>query len=188
MNLLATKYRGDQLLDIGSFWETLKNKNLNIDLQAANFTADIDAIHKYLNHEVKKLKNPEIELHMEAQFPKALSIVGHSINELDALIPKTNYELVEWSQKLSNCLHSYTDTVKTGRAAIVGFCDKKGKMIYSLEIINGAVTQFRSKGNNAPDETDFCPIMDFLFEKGMIHTTKCSDNVCSHLTQKFKGY
>lgn len=188
LNLLTTKYRGDQLLDLGSFWDTLKNKNLNLDLQAANFTADVEAIHKYLDHEVKKLKNPEIELHMEAHYPKALNIVGNSINELDVLIPKTNYDLVEWSQKLSNCLHSYPTRVKAGEVAIVGFCDKKGKMVYSLEIINGVVTQFRSKHNNAPHEADFKPILDFLFDKGITHTVKCSDGVCNELKKKFPGY
>ena len=90
---------------------------------------------------------------------------------------------------MDNCLYSYTDWVKKGEKAVVGFCDKKGKMIYSLEIINGVVTQFRSKSNRAPDEVDFKPILDFLYEKGFTHTHKCSDtHRCQELKNKYKGY
>lgn len=191
LNLLSTKYNGDELMEIGSFYETLLASKIPMDLQAPNFNANVSQIHAYLKKEVAKIKNPEFNIQMEAHFPNVEKIVNEKkqVNGLFPVMPKTNYDLIEWSRLLSNCLDSYSQSVLEGQCAIVGFQDEKGKLIYALEITQGKVTQFRSKGNNSPDEKDYTQILDLLFEAQITHTVECfDDSRCRHLKNKFIGY
>jgi hypothetical protein len=175
LNLLQTKYHQHNLLACGEAWSVLKDKNLNLDLSNADFTADVEKIYRYLEREVKKLKNPEYDLKIESVFPKLAQVKDAKVEDLTVVLPKTNYDLAEWSRVMSNCIHGYGQRVLKGETMVLAVCDDKGKMIYNLEIVNGRVVQFRSKNNGRPEKQDYDKIMDFLFEKEIIHTLECND-------------
>lgn len=175
LNLLQTKFHRDNLLGCGEAWAMLKDKNLNLDLSQADFTADVEKIYSYLDREVKKLKNPEYELKMESTFPKVAPIKDAKVDDLQVVLPKTNYDLADWSRKMSNCIHGYGKRVLDGETMVLAICDAKGKMVYNIQITNGKVVQFRSKNNGQPDQKEYEKIMDFLHQNEVIHTLECHD-------------
>jgi ribosome-associated translation inhibitor RaiA len=180
LNLISSKYHPHNLIACGDAWNTLKleqakNPNLNISLENADFTASVDQIQKYLEREIKKLKNPEYDLNIKTTFPKLEQLEKANAGELGFVLPKTNYDLIDWSKALSNCIHGYGQRVKNGETMVVAVVDKSGKMVYNLEIVNGRVVQFRSKGNGQPTEADFNLVMDTLYQNDIIHDLKCSD-------------
>jgi hypothetical protein len=180
LNLLASKFHPHDLIACGEAWghlklEQVKTPTLNISLENADFTASVSQIQKYLDREIKKLKNPEYELNIKTTFPKLAQLENASAGELGFVLPKTNYDLIDWSKSLSNCIHGYGQRVKNGETMVVAVVDKTGKMLYNLEIVNGRVVQFRSKNNGRPNESDFNVVMDALYQNDIIHDLKCSD-------------
>lgn len=177
LNLLGTKFHAHNLLMCGDMWHHLKGKAENISLEHEDFTANVEKIFRYLEREVKKLKNPEFDLKITENFPQLKELEAAKLEGFNFVLPKTNYDLAEWSRIMKNCIgtHGYDKSVLNGKTIVFAIVDATGKMRYNLEIVDGKVRQFRSYHNGRPEKEDYEKIMDILLEKEIIYTLECDD-------------
>lgn len=185
INLLNQKSRGEVLFEIAGFYHKLIKNGIDVDFKVIDLAANIQKIHEYLQREANKLEHPCFDLNLAVHFPEEMKAEVLKVNGLTLVYPKDNYELVEWSQKLANCLWDYGNRCKKGEVLIVGFKDEEEKMVYALEVVQGEVRQFRKYDNKAPREEDFIPILEALEKYRVIHTMIIKDVVCNHLKKKF---
>ena len=185
MNLLAQKSRGEIIFEIAGFYNQLIRNNIDVDFKVIDLAANMNKIHEYLQREVNKLEHPMFDLDLHLSFPEEIKAEGLEVNKLKLVYPKDNYQLIEWSQKLKNCLYDYGKRCKNGEVLIVGFKDEDDRMIYALEVIKGEVTQFRKYDNKAPREEDFVPVLEALERHRVIHSMIIKDGVCAALKNKF---
>jgi hypothetical protein len=171
INLLnsAEKQPADQLLGIGNFYVSLKEK-MNFNIQNIEFTNNSKEIYDYLNREYNKLKDPEIDLEVEKNFPEFWSLNDTEVDDFRFLLPKTNYDLKEWSNIMQNCIGGYHSRVKSKNCIVFAIMNKNtNEMIYNVEIANKHVVQFVTRGNKQAKNDDKNKICSLLKEKNLIY-------------------
>lgn len=166
LNLLSKKYNSHHLEAIANMYDAMKDM-VEINFAEIDF-ADFGAIYEFLVNEQKKLKNPDFALKIDENYPKAQELNNLEVDNLKIVIPKTNYELAEWSQVMSNCIHSYGQRVRKGQCLVMAICDDKGKMLYNIEITGESIRQFNGYQNGAPNSGHKAKILDLLKKKGII--------------------
>jgi hypothetical protein len=170
INLLnsAEKQPADQLLAIGNFYITLKER-MNFDIQNIEFANNSKEIYDYMNREHLKLNDPEVDLEVEKNFPEFWSLNDTEVDEFRFLLPKTNYDLKEWTNIMQNCIGTYDKRVKSKQCVVFAIMRKNtNEMVYNVEIANKQVVQFNSRGNQYPNENDRKKVCSLLKEKGLI--------------------
>jgi len=171
INLLnsAEKQPADQLLAIGNFYIILK-EIINFDIQNIEFANNSKEIYDYMNREYLKLKDPEVDLEVEKNFPEFWSLNDTEVDEFRFLFPKTNYDLKEWTNIMQNCIGTYGERVKSKKCIVFAIMRKNtNEMVYNVEIANKQVVQFNARGNQYPSNSnDRTRICSLLKEKGLI--------------------
>jgi hypothetical protein len=133
-------------------------------------------LHDYISKEVNKLKHADFPLTF-ANRPEFLSIDGVDTTVLSAdkkhrhlkiIVPKTNHELIDWGQKLSNCIGTYGDRVNSSKDQFLLGVEEFGKLKYAIEINRGYINQFHGHGNSRPDMTDKEVIESIIKQHGLV--------------------
>lgn len=164
----AVKQPADQLLAIGNFYVILKER-MNFDIQNIQFSNNSKEIYDYMNREHLKLKDPETYLDVEKNFPEFWSLNDVEVEEFRLLMPRTNYDLKEWTNIMQNCIGTYDKRIINKHCMVFAVMDKNtNEMIYNVEISNKHVVQFVTRGNQPAKSVDKKKICSFLKEKGLI--------------------
>jgi hypothetical protein len=153
IGMIESLHKGEKVLDENQFREL-----------------SVSALHDYLSVELKKLTQPMYELKIEENFPevktmmKALSkqesriAKGKQKKEVKfkVIIPKTNYDLDNWSTKMTQCIHSYSSRVRDKECVVFAILDAKNpnNMLYNISVFNKKIREFTGKGNRSPDPKD----------------------------------
>ena len=117
-------------------------------------------IHDFLSVTQRKMAQSDFKLKPSK---KALEIDGHIVNDMEIVVPKTNYELIEWGTHMSNCIASYA-----GRNATLFGIKRNGVLQYCIEINQGAIWQFKAKYNKEAPKEDYTVITDYLTNKELV--------------------
>ena len=90
-------------------------------------------------------------------------------NEFRILVPFTNYDLIEWSNIMQNCIGSYGNQVLNKESQIFAIMDNKtNEMLYNIEIQKRTIRQFSTRANKPSKKTDRSKILRFLMSKNII--------------------
>lgn len=171
LNLIksAEKKPPEQLLEIGNFYVDLRDK-INFDIQSVQFTNDSQEIFEYLRKEHRNLKDPEVNLDIENNFPEFWNLNDIEIDGFRFLLPRTNYDLREWTNIMQNCIGTYDSKVKSKGSVVFALMNKKtNEMVYNVEVSSKQIIQFVTRGNRAPNSSDKSKICAYLKEKGLIY-------------------
>lgn len=166
LNFLAGATNKQHLVDIGLYYVQLK-ETLNLDIQNIEFSNNCELIYNYLSEEVKKIKCPKFDLNNDIVISDLQDAVID--NEFRILIPKTNYDLIEWGNIMQNCIAQYANQVLNKESQILAIMDHKtNEMLYNIEIQKKTVRQFSTRANAAPKKYDKNKITRFLTEKNIL--------------------
>lgn len=158
----------DILLNIASMYVQLKDK-INLDLRNIELVNNAEVIFKYLEKEYKKLKDPEIDLKVATNFPEFHQLHDVEVGRFRFFMPKTNYDLREWTNIMQNCIHSYHGRVLDKSCIVFALMDKNSnEMVYNVEIARKSVVQFNGRGNRPAKQEDKREVCQFLKEQGLI--------------------
>jgi hypothetical protein len=166
LNFLQGASNKQHLVDVGLYYHQLK-ETLNLDIQSIEFSNNCELIYNYLSEEVKKLKCPKFDLNTDMSI---LNLQDEVIeNEFRILVPFTNYDLIEWSNIMQNCIGSYGNQVLSKESQIFAIMDNKtNEMLYNIEIQKRTIRQFSTRANKPPKKTDRSKILRFLMSKNII--------------------
>ena len=126
-------------------------------------TNSLRRIHDILSERQRKIEQSDYDL---KPAKKALAIDGDTVDGMRILIPKTNYELIEWGTQMSNCIGSYGHSSNI----LVGI-EREGALKYCIEISNGRIWQFLARFNQDPDEKDKETIINHLKKMKVVTET-----------------
>lgn len=125
---------------------------------------DLVDLHDYITKEYRKLQHADFELKFNEEVQKidGVSLEGGLYLEL----PKTNHTLIDWGQKMNNCIGGYGRNVNNsdGKQWVLGVY-KDGKLTYNIEVYNKNLRQFYAHHNSLPDPQDKVTVLKFLAEK-----------------------
>ena len=121
-------------------------------------------IHDILSATQRKTAQSDYKLKIDK---KAEKIDGEVVNGMKIIIPKTNYELIEWGSLMSNCIGSYGNS-KTILLGIV----KDHTLTYCLEVMGGRMWQFKAKYNHEAPEQDKKAIEEYLESKDILKVNR----------------
>ena len=170
-NLLESTKSANVILETGDMYYILKSK-INMNIQEIGLSSSIPEIHAYLQKEMRKLKDPEFNLKIEENYPEFHKFDGHVIGGLKIVMPKTNYDLREWTNLMQNCIHSYADRVLKKQCIVFAVVEaESGKMLYNSEIVNGRVNQFSSRGNGYPNKSHRQMILKLFKDANLLFNT-----------------
>lgn len=129
---------------------------------------DLVDLHDYITKEYRKLQHADFELKFNEEVQKidGVSLEGGLYLEL----PKTNHTLIDWGQKMNNCIGGYGRNVNNsdGKQWVLGVY-KDGKLTYNIEVYNKNLRQFYAHHNSLPDPQDKVTVLKFLAEKELAH-------------------
>lgn len=168
LNLFDQPASMRDLADALTRYNELKKRSVTINIQADTLK-NISDVAEYLKREIRKIENPEIELEIEKFFPVASKLDNVVIDNFKIVLPRTNYDLAEWSEIMSNCIRGYAQKVKSGQSLVMAVVDSSSnRMIYNIEISNRRIVQFSAKGNSAPNSNDENLIKKYLEKAGLV--------------------
>lgn len=104
----------------------------------------IKELHDFLATFTRRLMKPDFEL---KHFKEAYKVNGLIINGYTIVLPKTYHELIEWGNKMHNCIASYAQ--RCGKETqILGLLNKTGELVANIEIRKKTVQQFYGDHNS----------------------------------------
>lgn len=170
-NLLESNKNANILYEVGDMYFNLKSK-VNLNIQEVGLTSSMIEIHAYLQKEYKKLKDPEFGLKVEENYPDFWKFDGEVIGGLKIVMPKTNYDLREWTNLMQNCIHSYADRVLRKQCVVFAVVEaESGKMLYNVEIVNGRVNQFNGRGNGSANTSHKKMVLKAFKDANLVFNT-----------------
>lgn len=169
LNLLKSAEKNrDILINIAAYYCELKEK-INLDLRIIELVNDAQVIFEYLRKEHRKLEDPEIDLKVQSNYPEYYQLHDIEVGKFRFLMPKTNYDLREWTNIMQNCIHSYHKRVLDKSCIVFALLDKdSNEMVYNIEISRNTVVQFNGRGNRAAKNEDKREVCKFLKDRGLI--------------------
>lgn len=100
------------------------------------------------SREISRRNGTFFFLNLETKFPNIKNLT--SVDDYVWVIPQTNIDLADWSNKMKNCISGYAQRAKKGEVLLLGV-QKDEKLLYNIEIKSGKVIQFMAKSNSRPD-------------------------------------
>ena len=86
---------------------------------------------------------------------------GQKIGNLILSTPKTGSNLIDWGEKLDNCLASYITRVHEQKYSVLGIFEQE-QLKYALGLNNFGLHQFYGRSNTLPEPKDQELIENFL--------------------------
>lgn len=126
-------------------------------------------VHDYVAAERRKLGTADFHLTID---DKILELDGLTIGNLRLEVPKTNHKLIEYGQKMNNCIGGYGQRVNQSKKAqwLLGVY-KNDELTYNIEVNHKSVVQFWGKHNSQADAQDKVHVLTVLKEKELIRET-----------------
>lgn len=150
------------LFDAALIWHPIRaNMVIPGDLKT------LQQIHDYISRESNKLNTGNFDLMFDDEVKKLDGVV---LGNLQLVIPKTNHELVDWGQWMSNCIGGYGKRInssdnKQWLMAVL----KDGKLTYNIEVHNKRLNQFYGHHNSRANEEDKKIVVDYLISKELVN-------------------
>lgn len=118
-----------------------------IDFKAIN---TINELHNSImnDHNLITRHGENMMLFLERKFPYLTNMQQEGFKDFVFVIPKDRATLVEWGQKMNNCIGGYADNAREGSTIVVALY-KNNEVEYNIEInpSSGEVRQFVSHAN-----------------------------------------
>lgn len=106
-------------------------------------------LHDEISNQYRKLKNQDYEFKLTDKLKK---IDNHKIENEVIVVPKTRHELIDWGQKMNNCIAGYHQEFNQGRTVLLAV-KENNELKYNIEIQNRNIRQFMLNRNvRAPEE------------------------------------
>jgi len=105
-------------------------------------------------------KNRNTPFKYESKFINA----SKTIKNLTFKLPQNPIELLEWGDKLNNCLRIYISDIKHKRSTIFGVFEQNNRLLYAVEIKHNTIAQSYGRYNRPIPEDDKKIVSDW-FEK-----------------------
>jgi hypothetical protein len=164
------KFDSNTFFDCIRMFSYLEEKNAILD-QARVRSSSISELHNYFSREIKKIEKPEFDLNIEENFPtikmmmKALNkqeaafikrSKGNQFPKFKLIIPKTNYDLDLWTEKMNQCIHSYANDVKNKVCVVFAVVDGKDPniMLYNISVFDDKIREFTGRFNHTAETKD----------------------------------
>lgn len=135
------------------------------------YPKDLKKAHDELVKQIQTVKNEEQNKKIMDQFKKFEKLIYE--NEKFCIFPTMSIdELIEESKVLDHCVRTYAEQVANGETEImfVREKDKKDKPLYTLELKQKRIIQFRAKNNTMPKEE----AIDFVKEWSKKNKLQCN--------------
>lgn len=125
---------------------------------------DFKEIHDYLSKEVLKIQNEPVEIKYPEKIKKLNGII---IDNLKIELPFNTHVLIDWGQKMNNCIGGYQQQAAKNQVLLLGIY-KDNKLTYNISIRNKILEQFYGPRNSNPDDMDKEKIIKILEENEII--------------------
>lgn len=127
---------------------------------------NIEELHDVISREYNRLSTSDHDLPVPKRCEELERL---SISDSMRLVfPKSKFDLVQWGQKLSNCIASYSDRALKESCLLIGIV-KDEKLTYTLEVgDDGSLRQFRAKHNGSAPKEDQEAVEKVLREQRII--------------------
>ncbi len=162
--LLETGYSQKQILHLFKESSDKMHRYLFCDLlrEFSNVLIDLSffrkvpctlyAIHDELLAASRKIYQASIA-NQQLHYTKLEERLCIKVDAYEARLPRNGLELVEWSDRLSNCLSGYFRRILQKESTVYGFF-KEGKLRFAAEIHEGRILQASSRFNAALDSEE----------------------------------
>lgn len=171
-NMMMPVFRGEESerrTFLYEFWDMLRMLHGYEERAGKSFNfidvASFKELHDYAAKEWSKIKNPCVVFEYKKG---AVEIDNATVGDFKIVLPKNSYELIDWGQKMSNCVGSYSSLIKNNNCLVLGV-EKGGELKYNIEIRGGAIGQFYGPRNSSPPLEDKSVVEEFLVEKKLIN-------------------
>jgi len=172
---MLSKYKRERLIvlfsnawDWYSLMDTLRFWNGNHE-SLPDSPATFTVIHDAVCGAGRRRKQDLVEKFDLKNKTKILELDGSEVDGLKIVVPKTNTDLAEWSDSMSNCIRNYGSLINNGDCSILGIY-KEGKIKYNVSVLpTKRIEQFFAACNRPPDFEDKKKVIDFLVDKGLIY-------------------
>lgn len=104
---------------------------------------DMRDIHDNISLQYKRIGQEDYDFNIPERIEK---LDGIQLDNDIIIVPKTRHELLDWGQKMNNCIASYHKEFHTGRTIILGV-KEDDKIKYNIEINGGRIIQFMENRN-----------------------------------------
>jgi hypothetical protein len=142
------------LIDTARMYLEYKDSIQNIPVDGT-----IEEIHNYISKEQRKVKTPNFIFEYS---DKQLKMDGLIIDDLRIELPKDSYTLIDYGQKMSNCIGSYAHYVAGKQGVLLGIY-KDNVLTYNVEIQkSGHVNQFYTARNQSAPKEDVDKVLNAL--------------------------
>lgn len=156
--------------DTVELWTLLNRPQIPKDLK------DWQEIHDYLAKEHRKIRNKDKEIKYSEN---VLKIDSARIGDLTIELPKSSHKLIEYSQKMNNCISSYADRAVGGQVILLGIY-KNDELAYNVEIRNQEIVQFVGKHNSPAPQEDKDAIKKFLGDEDVLKWKEFNPTLPTH--------
>lgn len=140
----------DSFVDI--LWMFHEMEFYNNKYSFSNVKCNIDSIHKRLI-EIKNQQQLEDYGNTRFKYSKYQTKKEVIMEKLYFKLPKDSLTLLNWGNKLENCLFAYSDVISSGYSTIYGVFKKK-KLLYAVSINKTDILEASGKFNKDINEED----------------------------------
>ena len=168
MNVLERPFDFDSLVMAASHYRELAETE-QFDIRAVQFST-VGELNELLHHEAIKNKDSNFSLRQEQHTPELAEVNGAEIpNGMKLVVAADSHQLILWSRLMKNCIGNggYAKRARSGGCILLGV-EKAGKLIYTIEIVQGQVKQFVTTGNESISQPQRQPVIDLLTKKGIL--------------------
>lgn len=160
----------DTLNSFLHLYDVFKN-NVNISMVDLELKNNYDDYLSHFTKECAKFHNTKVfSLLVEQNFPQFMSLKEEEFGNYIIILPQTNIDLIEWTNKMGNCIHSFADRVASGSTMVLALVDKgTNQMIFNIEIHRGVIKQMERVRKTSYDPKIKKDFTQFLFQKGLIY-------------------
>ncbi len=134
------------------------------DLQFPDKPSDFREIHDFFSRQSTALQYKDIIFELK---PEIQSLNAAKVDNLEIEVPTGSATLVDWGRNLSNCIASYSHSMKNKECLLLGI-KENNNIKYAIEIRDKSIRQFSGKYNNAPDPLEKEKVVKFLAENNLI--------------------
>ena len=168
-SLFSCNIETKKLIELGGIFEGATNNKIDLNIRKLKIST-ISDMHDFIKQEYSEYLVGNALLYIERSFPEVSRIKKVTVNDMHFIIPKSRFQLIDWSREMSNCVKDYSDDIIQGDHYILGVSKPgdKSNLKYNFSVRNRVLTQIKSKGNGTVPQKDKEEIIKTLKYYGLI--------------------
>lgn len=145
--------------------QLVKAKRMNVGKIIIPKFKTFRELHDKVTIQFRKLKTKDYKFNIRKEL---LQLDGLKVGDTTIVLPKTRHELVDWGNKMNNCISSYHEKFHCGNTDLIGVKNINGDLIYNIEIKNNKLIQFVKNHNQTEHRTKMKPYFDLFKEMKLL--------------------